>query len=206
MNLEAFIDTEGGGFSEKNNPLLSIGVYIANRDRQILAKDYFRILPPKGTAVEINPGEWVDAFTGQPTAPTGWKIAAGAIGVNGYAREKICPPVWHMGALGWREACARLESFLEPYKGDIQFWAHNAPFDRRFTPTGWWKDQEWNCTMSALKRHQKAMGLEPEGKLAALRKYANIQVHKTDLEHTALQDAYDCMHGLWALRDGGAGV
>jgi hypothetical protein len=216
-------DTENGGFSEKSNPLLSIGLVLFDDEGTIIDTFYQRALPPEGTVMELPDNlivdnlKYVDVYTGEFMTERGNRlvITPGAVGVNKYVDLALLKPgqwsepTWHIGAVSYTDLESNIGEWLSSHEVTSfkAIW-HNVSYDRRFVGKylkSEHSDIDWSdeyCTMSVLRKNQVLLGVDGYS-LAHLRKVAGVEVHDTKKAHTALQDAMDAYHGYMAFMEKG---
>lgn len=211
-------DTENGGFSADQNPMLSIGLVLFDEEGTIKDDLYIRCLPPDNSVMELPDNlivdnlKYVNVHTGEFSEASNGAllITAGAVGVNKYVdlhklkKGEWLTPAWHIGAVDYVEMSKQVDDFLREH--DVETFTsvwHNVSYDTRFLGKYLKSEYDWSdmfCTMKALRKYNKINGLKGYA-LGDLRKMAGVEVHDTKKEHTALQDAYDAYHGYLKLRE-----
>jgi len=147
------LDCETGGLNAERNPLLSVGLVVADGDKVVDALQV-RFNIPENTWLELPEHEdqlkgkhskkiqyWVNLTTGDQMVPVEEKparfITAVAAEVNGFVKASETIPGWDMtetrlwGAQTYESGVKTIMNFVDQHKPE-RLVGHNQPFDEGF--------------------------------------------------------------------------
>jgi len=221
INRVLVLDTETGGLNPHRNPLLSIGLLLAEGTKVIDLLS-IKCLPPKDTWLEVPIPEdqlkgkyskkydhWLNLTTGDTTTPVEEKpasfITAVAAEVNGFVGASETIAGWDMnaihiwGGVSYEEAVKQIMVWLEKHPPAEAVVCHNSDFDKGFV-RAWLPELmpalplDWLCTQYLYK--EKFLGGKIKGSsLSAICKVAGYDAKKEDF-HTEIGDC-KATHFIW---------
>jgi len=147
------LDCETGGFSPERNPLMSIGLVVADGDKVVDALQV-RFSIPENTWLEVPEHAdqlkgkfskkieyWLNLTTNEKKTPVDEKparfITAVAAEVNGFVKASETIPGWDMthtrlwGAQTYESGAKTIMNFVDQHKPE-RLVGHNQPFDEGF--------------------------------------------------------------------------